>query len=812
MKPRKFTDALKPDFFKAHDYVSFKVAPSVDNTNEHMDTLIKAFHSVRNDRMFKHFKGGGQPVVALEFYADSKKSFYMYTVPEAQKYLFKEKLNGTFKGAGIKEYQHLMWPFNFCSNDMLVATINLSKPPMFPIRMKDSSIAKDFLGVMEGLQPNERAFVQILLEPLEDGWQSELEGIYEKYLQGESVDSIGSILRTGGKKLDKSISNFGRHFSKEKTDIISRRHREIKEFGTKCRQSAFNVVVRVVVESSTFNRRNDIVEGVASAFKTSADHNTWTLSPVIRKQAAMETIQARRIPLLNANNILCDDEVKGLLNFPTKDVVTNRLERMRPDEESVDQRITRSIIPVGYSIEFDSRGTEIGFSIANPDTASKARLWIAPPGSGKSTAVKLFMQGAIAAGHGGSIFDVADGRLYLESIESTDPRHRGKLVLVDFANTRYPHVFNFSSLGQDADSIGMMFAEFFEIFYKTASYQRMNSFLQKSAITTFTDPDASFLELILLMRDEDFRKKFLPTLKAKDPDLFLWWKSEFPKLMKSDAQANEILGPIIYRLDQMQYNKRIAPIFCGRGGKLDIANWMNQGFWVLYNLSNGVFLETEQRMLMSFLNYAYWSATLSREGMLQAKKDPIIHHKMYDEPQTYMTATPVFELSISKSRKYRVSDNFLIQNPTQVIKKDAALWNQIIGMNPHILVGGGLDNDGLKEMAGILKITKDELAKLENLEYHWYFKTYVGKEALKPFIFNANGMVAKDYGPDPALQQRWQSNLAPKTYEEHRRDISARNLKLSVDEYDKLLESYETPDEGEGVPLGQDSQGTITTH
>src|SRR5690606_18417070 len=141
---------------------------------------------------------------------------------------------------------------------------------------------------------------------------------------------------------------------------------------------------------------------------------------------------------------------------------------------------------------------------------------------------------------------------------------RHKLVLVDFANTDYPHVFNFSSLGNDADTIGMMFAEFFEIFFKTASYARMNSFLQKSAMTTFIDPDSSFLELILLMRDEEFRRKFLPKIKKENPDLFLWWKSEFPKIAKSEAMMNEILGPIIYRLDQMQYNRRIAPIFCGR--------------------------------------------------------------------------------------------------------------------------------------------------------------------------------------------------------------------------------------------------------
>lgn len=805
-------DKLTPDLFKTHEYTSFRIAPSTENTNESIDTLIKIFHSIRNDKMFKSLWGGGQPVVALEMYADHQKAFYMYTVPTSSKLLFREKINGAFKGAGIKEYQHLSWPFNYASNDMLLAYLNLSKSSFFPISMKkETTVAKDLLNVTEDLRPNEKAFVQILLEPIEDGWQQELESGYEAYVAGESVDSMGSILKMGGKAIDKGITNFAKNFGKQKESPSQRKHREIREFNQKIKQPGFNVVVRFVVSADTYNRRNDIIEGLAGAFKATNDYNSWSLAPVIRKAAAMEMVRFRKIPALSSHNILCEDEAKGLLKFPTKEVETRKLERMKPDEERVDQRITGSIIPIGYSIEYGARGQPVGFSIANPDTASKARLWIAPPGSGKSTAVKLFMQGSINAGHGGSIFDVADGRLYLEAIESTDPKHRSKLVLVDFANTRYPHVFNFSSLGQDADDIGMMFAEFFEIYFKTANFSRMNSFVQKSAITTFADPDSTFLELILLMRDEDFRRKFLPKLKQKNPDLFLWWKSEFPKIAKSEAMMNEILGPIIYRLDQMQYNKRIAPIFCGRGGRLDISNWMNQGKWILYNLSNGVFLETEQRMLMSFLNYAYWSATLAREKMLQAKHEPIIHHKMYDEPQTYMTATPVFELSISKSRKYRVSDNFLIQNPTQVIKRDPELWKQIIGMNPHILVGGGLDNDGLKEMANILGVPKEEVKKLESLEYHWFFKTYVGKESLKPFIFNAKGLMANDYGPDPLLQKKWQETLAPKTYEEHRTDISARNLKLSITEYQKLLESYdETDDEEEGVLLGEDPEGSFT--
>ncbi len=794
----------KPGFLKTHEYTTFLLAPSIENTNDGVDALIKAFFSVRSEQLFKQLRGG-QPVVAAEFFADHTTAYYLYSVPSLQRDLMRERMLAAFPGSGLKEQAQVPLVDNV--DKMLITSIQLAKNPVMPINLSEPlGIYKDIQHVADELREGEQLFLQILMEPLDDGWQEELEHTYDSYLQGKALPGVSKI-EDAVRSLDSSITKIGRSIAKEKEHEQGayRKHRQIPDFHKKIRQLGFHVAVRVIAVADTYQRRNDISEGVMGAFKTTNYHNSWKAAPVLRKKAAWESIQHRQMPLVGINNLLCEDELKNLLRLPIKATKTLRLERMRPDEERVDQRITGGkIIPIGYSIEYGARGEAVGFNIDDPDTAAKARLWIAPPGSGKTTTVKLFMQGALAVGHGGSVFDIADGNLYLGCIEATAPQHREKLVLVDFANDRYPCVFNFSSLGQDSDTIANMFAEFFEIFFKTAANQRMNSFLRKAAVTTFVSPDSTFLELIMMMRDEDFRRAFLPKIRASHPDLFLWWKSEFPKIAKSESQMMEILQPILYRLDNIQYNKTLGPIFCGKGGGLQIGRWMNEGRWILYNISNGAFLENEQRMLMSFLNYAYWTATLSRERMLQGKIEPILHHKMYDEPQTYMTATPIFELSISKSRKYRVSDNFLIQNPTQVLEKDKALWSQIIGMNPHILVGGGLDNDGLKEMAGILKVTKEELAQLESLEYHWYMKTYVGKSVIKPFIFNAKGMVATTYGPAPALQAQWRTRLAPWTSEQQREHISARNLRLSVEEYRKLIASYSEEDE-EGVPVGEDS-------
>lgn len=795
-------ELLNRGLLKTHEYISFRFAPSIDNDNTGIDTLIKSFHSILNHQMFKSVRDG-QPVASIELYADGTKAHYLITVPKNYHMMMREKISSAFKGAGFKEYELKEWPIND-DKDSLIASLSVNKQPFFPIEMKEgTSICKDYLHVIDDMRPKEKLFLQILLEPVENGWQDELEKSYEDYLVGKSNGSSGSILQSSGKKLDGMLSNIANSLTSHDQDPTrNKRHREMKEFQQKIRQSGFRVAVRIMVQADSYERRNDLIEGIAGSFKTSGGHNNWQLNPILMKKSALQALRTRQMPLLSSTSLLCDDEVKTLLRFPTKEIESVKLARMRPDEKRIDERITKDIIPVGKSIKFGEVGTTVGFSIKNPDTASKGRIWIAAPGSGKTKAAQIFKNGAMRVGHGGSIFDVADGKLYYESISSTPPEYRHKLVLVNFANEQYPHIFNFNSLGRDAETVGAMFTEFFEIFFKTQANHRMNSFLRKGSMTTFAGLDSTILELIMLLRDEDFRKAFLPTIRKSNPDLFLWWKTEFPKIAKSDAQMSEILQPILYRLDELQYNPRLGPIFCGKGGRLEISKWMNEGKWVLYNLSNGVFLENEQRMMMSFLNYSYWSATLSRERMLQNGIEPILHHKLYDEPQTYMNATPITKLSISKSRKYRVSDNFFIQSPSQIIEKDPELWAQILDMNPHILIGGSFSKGQLKLISEELNISIEELRQLSQLEYHWYFKTYVGKESIPPFIFDGK-MQMEDYGEDPMLNLRWRQYFAPKTVDQIKEENTARNLKMSIMEYRSLLASYDGHDDDEeGVILG----------
>lgn len=790
---------------KVHEYTSLRFAPTTDNDNSGLDTLVKAFHSILNHQMFKAIRGG-QPVAAVELYADDKRAHYMVTVPTDRLYMMKEKLQSSFPGSGIKEHTMKTWPFVEEESETLIATLTLTKQPYFPIDMKETTmVCKDYMHVVEDMREDEQLFIQILLEPVENGWQNDLERGYEDYLAGEGSTASQGFLKGGGRMLDDALSNMAKAMTSEASTRSSanKRHREIKEFQSKLQQSAFHVIIRIAVQAPTYERRNDLVEGIAGSFRIASGHNHWQLSPVIRKKAALAQLKDRQMPVIGNASLLCDDEVKTMLRFPTREIQTYKLERMTPDEKKIDVRITENIIPMGTSIKFGEVGTKVGFSITDLDTASKARLFIAPPGSGKTKLAIIFKNGAMDAGHGGSTFDIADGQLYYDSIAATPKHQQDRLVLVNFANSRYPHIFNFSSLGRDADTVGEMFTEFFEVFFKTQSNYRMNSFLRKGSMTAFTSPDATFLELIMLLRDETFRNGFLPKIRKSHPDLFLWWKTEFPKFAKSDSQMTEILQPILYRLDELQFNPRLGPIFCGSGGKLDIYNWMDQGKWVLYNLSNGVFLENEQRMMMSFLNYAYWAATLARERLLQNGVQPIVHHKVYDEPQTYMNATPVTKLSISKSRKYRVSDNFFIQSPSQVIERDKELWTQILDMNPHILIGGGLSHDNLKIVSNEFGIPVAELKQLEQLEYHWYFKTYVGKESIPPFIFDARQNIP-EYDINPELTFKWRQYFAPKTLEQVKEDMNARNFNLSVKEYRNLLESYDDPDsdDEEGTFLG----------
>lgn len=775
--------------------VIYEVLPSLNHENKGLETLINSFNMLFDTNRVVIDR---KEAFGLEIYADKDRVSYHIVLPEQHNSFLYPRVQDTFKGSGFSRVEHSSArDFTSAFGEHSHAfTLQLKEHAFLPLNMETKpQMFEQLVSVLDNLESDEQVFVQMLLQPTDDRWQESFQETYQSWLKGESTGkNFGpkEMLQLIAKSFLHAVRNFGRNLLREEEEQHERR-RNLQSVTKKLKQPGFKTSIRAVINTKEAPRRGHITRAITSSFRTLAKDNDFVSKSVFLKKRAIEQIKERKMPLITINNqILCTNEVVNLYKLPTGELPSTKLKRMTPEEKQVDEKITKKGMLLGKSVHQDDP-KDIRLSVMHDDDMARIKLAIASPGGGKSTIIEQMVYEAKRHGHGAAIFDVADGQLY-ERIIKMLPEYQDDIVCVDYTDEEWRPAFNFDALGGTPATRGMIFAEFFEVMFKTENLTRAQSYLVKTALTVFSQSDTTLLEFLMVLRDKDYRNTFLDRIRANQPDLFLWWKTEVPKI--SEGRWNEIVAPIITRLDSFLYTQ-MKDILCQKGGKLTPTKWMDEGKIVVFNMSNGVFTEPEVRVLMSLHNYMFWNATLAREKMTRNGIRPRMFHLFYDEPQTYMGATPMFSRAISKARKYKVSVNFFVQEAEQVIKEASELWKEILGMSPHMLIGP-VSEFTAKAVSKELDMSVEEILAIKKHKFHWILKTYADKEAVSPVVFKAvlprdhkDRAEVTDVSHAEIIKKRWRKHFSTMPSHELQKDISARNMGMTREEYEAAIRSFQ---------------------
>lgn len=787
--------------FKVHDMRYYQWSPNKDATYKKLDTLIEAFHGLYNDNLLKNFKEG-QEVTSLELYSEKKQSYYIVGFPTSQHDYFAERFRYTYRGSGITPLEKK--EMSFTTGETLISSLRLRGHSFKSLNLKmNGEFTEALLNAYDLVKEDEKLWMQILLEPADNTETCiELSEKYQMYLSGEDVINgvgAGILLAKGLKHLSDIPKNFVKSEFMEADNTPTVKIPKLTASEVKMNQNLFRVAVRIAVQSSTASRRSLLFHSVVNAFKTMNGDNQWEVESIIRKEKAIELMNQRRMPPFGGSLLLCHDEVKTFYQTPTKDMESETLQIMTPEEKGIDKRLLKEGIVIGMAPHDEQ--VQIHIPVKDHDDGAKVRAWISSPGGGKSTQIEAFTEGAASLGHGFAVYDGKDGVMFHRTLSTLSKSHNEeRFEIIDYENEKRPPIFNFDALGGEGQTAGSMFAELFELLFSGRDLVTSKSFAIKAAQSSFSDPMNTFLEFILLMRDGDFRKSFIPRLKKTKPDLYLWWKQEFPKI--SENELNRMVRPILDRMENdILYSDRMSPLLCGRGGQIQYYKWMQEGKLVFVNAPLGYFSEPELKFIMALHNFASWNAILSRRKITQAGIRAPLFHLIFDEPQNYMDATPTIQTAIAKARAYSVSYNFFIQEAEQIIEKSPSLWKCIMGMSPMLMIGPVSENTA-KLVSKELGVSVDDILKIKQLPYHWWYKGYADKAAVPSQIIKAVTPIDKLKPAIPlvdrnTLKQTHALKYGPMRREEIQEDISARNFKLSVTEYRNLLASYEKEDTGE---------------
>lgn len=783
--------------FKVHEMEYYQWTPNPDATYKKLDALIDSLHGIYNDSLFKHFKEG-QEATSIELYSEDKRSTYIVGFPRSQHEYLVERLRYVYKGCGITHTEDRANSFTPAITSVVQLVLREHPFKSLALDMK-GEFTEALLAAHDLIGDDEKLWTQIILEPISDDWQEEFHEKYQRYLEGDTIiNGIGAkmLLAQGLKKLSDMPKSL-----LEGDEGNIRKPTRLKLTERKISQPGFRVCIRVAAQAKDINRRNLLIRSVHNAFRTCNEDNMFALEH-LRASGILPTMVERRMPPFDASVILCHDEVKVFYQMPTKDMESETLDMMAPEDSTIDKRITKNGIVIGHAPH--NPNIPITIPTKDHDDGAKVRIWVSSPGGGKSTQIEAFTEGAAQLGHGFAVFDGKDGVMFHRTLSTLSSQHNeDRFRIIDYENDVRPPIFNFNALGGQGQSAGSMFIELFELLFSGKGLITSKSFAIKCAQTVFSDPMSTFLEFIQMMRDSDFRNKFVPSLKKYNPDLYLWWKQEFPKI--SDDELNRMIRPILDRMENdILYNDKMNSILCGRGGQVDYYKWMQDGNLVFVNAPLGCFTELELRFVMALHNFAIWNATLSRRKITQSGTRAKLFHVLFDEPQNYMDATPTIQTAIAKARAYSVSYNFFIQEAEQIIEKSPALWKCIMGMSPMLMVGPVSENTA-RLVSKELDVKVDDILRIKQLPYHWWYKGYADKAAVKSQIIKAVTPIDLLTPPQPLvdrtlLKKRNAKYFGPLKHDEIKEDISARNFKLSVDDYRKLLASYDKDEqEEEGV-------------
>jgi DNA helicase HerA-like ATPase len=173
---------------------------------------------------------------------------------------------------------------------------------------------------------------------------------------------------------------------------------------------------------------------------------------------------------------------------------------------------------------------------------------------------------------------------------------------------------------------------------------RLEHVLRHTLLTAMKIPNSTFIELLLLLTDEDYRKKVVENID--DPILKQFWED----LPRSDRERYELISSTLNKISPFITDISMRNIVGQPKNTVNIGNIMNRGKILLVNLSKGDLGEANSALLGSVLVNLIMIAAFQRRSIPSKQRRPF--HLIVDEFQNF--ATESFTILQSEARKYAV--------------------------------------------------------------------------------------------------------------------------------------------------------------
>lgn len=682
------------------------------------EQMFSSLASIRKGGMFSFLEP--QPHLSFEIVGiPGDISFYVY-VPNKLRDLVEKQINGSYPEAEIKpvnkdtytKKQYIIGnEYNIFSTEGRVAfaSLRLKSSNYQSIKVyKDlpvdplSAITSTLTKMSEG----EGAVIQIIASPSQDKWKK----------QG----------RTYIAKTKKTEAN-------PETAKYAADSKELEAIEGKLGKPGFDVVVRIVVSSSTKEAAEAHLSNIRSAFAQFNSVNSFTKNKNHFKGLFMHDFIYRYLPVFGQTSVMTTEELATVFHFPNKSITTPNIHWMTAKRAPAPPQIPESGLYLGKSV---FRGTEKPIYIDRDDRRRHMYI-IGKTGVGKTEFLKEMIMQDIKAGEGVAVID-PHGDLIDDLLFLMPPQRAEDVILFDPSDTQRPMGFNMLEAQTEeqkhlvtASLIGLMY-KLFDPHQTGIIGPRFEHGIRNAMLTVMSEPKNTFVEVMRALTDSSYVQELLP--KVDDPIVRRYWTDQIAQT--NDFHKSEVLDYLVSKFGRFVTNKMIRNIIGQSYSAFNFRKVMDERKILLINLAKGKIGEENSNFLGLVLVPKILISAMSRQDMPKEQRRDFFLY--VDEFQNF--ATPDFAQILSEARKYRlnltVANQFIGQMDEEI--KNAIFGN--VGTVVAFRVGVTDANYLQHEFQPVF--TEADLINVE--AHNAYVKTVVNGEPVPPFSMDMTKDMSKE--------------------------------------------------------------------
>src|SRR3989344_3412286 len=503
------------------------------------EQLFSAFSSLHKSGKF-----ATQPSLSFEivgFPGDIR--FFVHT-PNKYKDMVEKQINGAYPDAEIKEVNE----GTVANKDFIIGNdynifSKVGKVAFASLRLKQSSYLP--LKVYKDLPLDSLLSLTSSLAKMSEG-------------EGASVQFMVSPTGSGWKKAGKTyLSKTKKTEANPETAKYSSDPKEFEAIENKLSKSGFDLVIRIVVSSSTKESAQAHLNNIANTFSQFTGQNSFKKNKHLIKRFFMTDFIYRYMPIRGQTAVLTTEEMATIFHFPNKSVTTPGIFWVTSKGAPAPANLPTSGLYLGQSV---FRGISRPVYIEEEDRRRHMYI-IGRTGTGKTEFLKQMILQDIRGGKGLAVID-PHGDLIEDVMQLIPPERSEDVILFDPSDTTRPMGFNMLEAATEQQKhlvvtsiIGLMY-KLFDPNKTGIIGPRFEHAIRNAMLTVMYDKGATFVEVVRALTDSAFVQELLP--KVEDPIVRRYWTDQIAQT--SDFHKSEVLDYITSKFGRFVTNKMMRNI------------------------------------------------------------------------------------------------------------------------------------------------------------------------------------------------------------------------------------------------------------